>query len=102
MTSHVFGPDVKRQGAIGVHSTGLALGCLLGGMHLLWALLVASGFAQPVMDFIFWLHFIRPVYVIEGFDVARAAGLVALTGVIGFAMGTAFALLWNRLHRASP
>ncbi len=102
MTSHVLGLDVKRQGAIGVHSTGLALGSLLGGMHLLWALLVASGFAQPVTDFIFWLHFIRPVWVIEGFNVGRAAGLVGLTGVIGYAMGAAFALLWNRLHRASP
>ena len=100
MTSQVFGLDVKRQGVIGVHSTGLALGCLLGGMHLLWALLVASGFAQPVMDFIFWLHFIRPVYVIEGFNVARAAGLVALTD--GYATGAAFALLLNRLYRASP
>lgn len=99
MTTGVFGLVVKEQGAIGVNSTGLALGCLLGGMHLLWALLVASGFAQPVMDFIFWLHFIRPVYVIEGFNLARAAGLVALTGVIGYAMGATFALLWNRLHR---
>lgn len=102
MTSHLFGPDAKRRGRISVHSAGLALGCLLGGMHLLWALLVASGFAQPVMDFIFWLHFIRPVYVIDGFDAARAAGLVALTGAIGYAMGIAFALLWNRLHPASP
>ena len=102
MTSQVLGLDVRRRGAIGVHSTGLALGCLLGGIHLLWALLVASSFAQPVMDFVFWLHFIRPVYVIEGFDLARAAGLVALTGAIGYAMGAAFALLWNQLHRVSP
>ena len=101
MTTCVSRLEAKPQGAIWVHSAGLALGSLLGGMHLLWALLVASGFAQPVMDFIFWLHFIRPVYVIEGFDVARAAGLVALTAAIGYAMGVAFALLWNRLHRAS-
>ena len=100
MTTHLFRLEAKPQGAIWVHSAGLALGCLLGGMHLLWALLVASGFAQLVMDFIFWLHFIRPVYVIERFDVARAAGLVALTAAIGYAMGAAFALLWNRLHRA--
>jgi Exopolysaccharide synthesis, ExoD len=37
-------------------------------LHLLWVLLVASGWAQPLMDFVFWLHCIRPVYVIEGFD----------------------------------
>jgi hypothetical protein len=100
MASQALGSDATPHAAIGVHATGLALGCLLGGMHLLWGLLVASGFAQPVMDFVFWLHFIRPVYVIEGFDVARTAGLVALTGAIGYAMGAAFALVWNRLHRA--
>lgn len=102
MTSHVLGLDVNREGAIGVHSTGLVLGFLLGGMHLLWALLVASGFAQPVMDLIFWLHFIRPVWVMEGFNMGRAAGLVALTGVTGYAMGALSALLWNRLCRALP
>ncbi|MGL4286505.1 MAG: hypothetical protein ACRCVA_09195 [Phreatobacter sp.] len=102
MTSHILGLDESRRGAIGVHSTGLALGSLLGGAHLLWALLVASGFAQSVMDFIFWLHFIRPVWVIEGFNVGKAAGLIGLTGVIGYALGAAFAFLWNRLRRASP
>ena len=102
MTGYGYGRDLKRPGTIGVNSAGLALGCLFGGVHLLWVLLVASGFAQPVMDFVFSLHFIRPVYVIEGFNAARAAGLVGLTGVLGYAMGAAFALLWNRLHRASP
>ena len=77
----------------------MVLGFLLGGLHLFWALLVAVGWAQPLMDFIFWLHFIRPVYVIEGFEPLRAAGLVLLTGAIGYAMGGAYALLWNRLHR---
>ncbi len=101
MSSQVLGLQQKQQGRIGVHGTGLVLGCLLGGTHLLWALLVASGFAQIVMDFIFWLHFIRPVYLIEGFNIAQAAGLVALTGVTGYGIGAAFALLWNRLTAPS-
>ncbi len=67
---------------------------------MLWALLVAGGAAQPVMDFIFWLHFIRPIYVVEAFDPLRAAGLVLVTGAIGYAIGGAFALLWNHVHRA--
>jgi hypothetical protein len=75
------------------------LGSLLGGMHLVWALLVASGLAQPLMDFVFWLHFIRPVLVIEGFDPLHAAGLVLFTAAVGYSLGCAFALLWNHLHR---
>jgi hypothetical protein len=67
-------------------------------MHLLWALLVASGWAQPLMDLVFWLHFIRPVLVIEEFDPLRAAGLVLFTAAVGYAVGCAFALLWNHLH----
>jgi hypothetical protein len=64
-------------------------------VHFLWALLVASGVAQPLMDFIFWLHFIRPVYMVERFEPIRAIGLVLLTGTVGYAIGSAFALLWN-------
>jgi hypothetical protein len=76
MTSQVFGSEPTT---IGLNATGLAVGSLLGGLHLLWALLVAIGMAQPLMDFIFWLHFIRSVYVIEAFDPLRAAGLVVQT-----------------------
>ena len=100
MTTHVVGMDPQSHSSVGVNRAGLALGLLLGGFHSLWALLVASRTAQPVMDFIFWLHFIRPIYVIEGFEPLRAAGLVLLTATIGYAIGSAFALLWNRIHRS--
>ena len=32
---------------------GIAFGALLGGAHLLWALLVALGWAQSLMNFVF-------------------------------------------------
>lgn len=100
MTTQAIGSEPRPQSQIGVNSLGFVLALLLGGWHLLWALLVASGTAQPLMDFIFWLHFIRPVYVIEAFDPLRAAGLVAVTAAIGYVLGAAFAFLWNRFHRA--
>jgi hypothetical protein len=84
--------------AIHPGKAGLVLGTLIGGWHLLWALLVALGWAQPLIDFIFWLHFIKPVYVVGKFDAGVAALLVGLTGVIGFALGGAFAVLWNKIH----
>lgn len=96
----LFGSYAEHQGAIGANSTGLAMGALLGGVHLLWALFVASGLAQPVMDFVFWLHFIRSGWQIEGFDLTRAAGLVVLTSAIGYALGAVFALIWNRFQRS--
>ena len=99
MTSQLVSQQSRGQPKLGVGRAGLALGLLLGGLHLIWALLVASGWAQPLMDFLFWLHFIKPVYVIEGFAPLRAAGLVLLTGTIGYAVGGAYALLWNRMHQ---
>jgi hypothetical protein len=85
--------------SINPNKAGLAVGALLGAWHLSWALLVALGLAQPLIDFIFWIHFIKPVYVIEPFELMRAALLVAVTAGIGYLIGLVFAVLWNRIHR---
>jgi hypothetical protein len=61
--------------------------------------LVALGWAQPVIDFVFWMHFIQPVFVIRPFSLSAAAALIVFTSVVGFVMAFLFALLWNRLHR---
>ena len=85
---------------IHVGKAGIVLGALLAGWHLCWSALVASGWAQPVIDFVFWMHFIKPIYVIEPFDIARAAILVVLTGGLGFVIGSIFVLIWNGLYKA--
>ena len=76
---------------------GLALGALLAGVHLLWALLVASGGAQALVDFILRLHFIKLALAIAPFDLGNAVLLVAMTGAVGFAIGAVVGLVWNRL-----
>ena len=68
--------------------------------HLCWSILVALGWAQPVIDFVFWMHFIKPIYVIEPFEIGKAAILLVTTAGIGFVIGSAFALVWNALHKA--
>lgn len=80
--------------------TALAVGIFLGGWHLLWSLLVLVGWAQPLLDFIFNLHMIAPVYQVQAFDWTRALGLIVITAIIGYIIGYAFALIWNKLHRA--
>ena len=87
------------MGVIGPNKAGLVLGTLLGGWHLLWSLLVAAGWAQSFINFIFWIHFIKPIYVIEPFNAGIALLLVVVTATIGYAVGFAFGVLWNKLHR---
>ena len=78
---------------------GLVLGMLIGGCHMMWSLLVAVGWAQPLIDFIFWIHFVKPVYVIEPFSAGIALLLIVVTSAIGYAVGWGFGVLWNKLHK---
>jgi len=79
---------------------GVALGVLMGGWHLLWSLMVATGFAQPLLNFVFWIHFIKPVYVVEPFRLELAAVLIVVTTAIGYLLGYCFAAIWNWIHRS--
>ena len=83
---------------ISPNKAGLVLGALAGAWHLLWSALVFVGWAQPVINFIFWIHFIKPVYVIEPFKVGIAIVLIMVTVVIGYVIGLLFGVLWNRIH----
>jgi hypothetical protein len=76
---------------------GATLGLLVGAAHLGWVGLVATGAAPWVMNLVFQLHFIRPPFEIDGFDLRLAAILVGLTALGGFALGWLFATIWNGL-----
>lgn len=75
---------------------GLVFGSLLALCHALWASLVALGWAQALIDFIFWAHFITPPYQVAAFDFLRALLLVALTFAVGMILGMVGGALWNR------
>ena len=79
---------------------GLTLGTLVGGLHAVWSLLVAFGYAKPFMDWVMSLHFVvNPGYQIQPFDLTTAVILVVVTSCVGYAVGYAFATIWNKLHR---
>jgi hypothetical protein len=75
------------------------IGALIGGWHVIWALLVLIGWAQPIIDFVFWAHMIQPIYVVKPFDPLAAVALIVITSVIGYIFGLLGAVIWNRLHR---
>jgi hypothetical protein len=84
--------------AINPIKAATTLAILLGGWHLCWALFVATGVAQPLIDFVFWMHFIKPVYVVGSFDLAIAFLLIAVSAALGFVVGFVFSVLWNKVH----
>lgn len=75
------------------------VGAFLGLLHLLWSVLVATGVAQVLMDFVFSLHFLNNPFTVSAFDWVKALGLVLLTFVIGYCFGWFLTMLWNSLHK---
>ena len=84
---------------INVNKTGLVIAALIGGGHVVWVALVAAGWAQPVINFVFWAHMIRPIYVIQPFDAVAAVTLLVISSVWGYIFGYAGAIVWNKLHQ---
>lgn len=86
------------MGALNPNKAGFVLGALLGGWHFLWALMVALGWAQALINFIFWIHFIKPIYIIAPFSAGLALVLIVVTAAIGYAFGYVFGVLWNWVY----
>jgi hypothetical protein len=80
---------------------GVTLGILFGGWHLVWSLLIAFGWAQPLLDFVFWAHMLSQPYVVQPFDFTTAIVLIIITTGIGYAVGYCFATISNRAHRGA-
>ncbi|MFA5877177.1 MAG: hypothetical protein WC880_02310 [Candidatus Paceibacterota bacterium] len=79
--------------------TALTLGVFFAGVHLLWSTLVVFGVAQAVLDFIFWPHMIRAVYLVDTFNLVASLSLILMTFVMGAVVGFIFAKIWNWLHK---
>lgn len=85
---------------ISKHKLGLVVGSFLGLWHMAWSSLVALGLAQPLMNWIFRLHFIQPPYTVTPFRLSLAVALIVITAVLGYIFGWLLAAIWNRLHAA--
>ena len=81
------------------NKVGLVLGALVGAWHFVWSLLVLWGWAQSILNFIFWAHMIRSIYVVKAFDPTAAATLMVISSLIGYLSGYIAAVLWNKLQR---
>lgn len=83
------------------HKLGLAVGSILALYHLVWAILVALGIAQWLLNWVFKLHFIQPPYTVNAFILSYAILLVITSSVLGYVLGWVAGGIWNWLH-ATP
>lgn len=79
--------------------TGVALGCFLATLHLVWSLLVLTGLAQPLINFIFWVHMLSVPVQVQAFELGTAALLVGVTWCVGFGFGFLFSVFWKTATR---
>ncbi len=79
--------------------TGLALGKLVGGLHLIWVILVALSWAQPLVNFSAWAHMVSVPVVVQSFNLSAAITVIIIATAAGYVLGYAFAKIWNYLHR---
>ncbi len=83
---------------INKRKAGLALGSITGGFHLVWSILVALGWAKPLIDFILGLHMIKVPFTIQPFNAGLALALIVVTAIIGYTVGYLFSFAWNKIH----
>ena len=76
--------------------TSLIGGISLSSLHVCWAFIVASGWAQPLLDFVFKLHMLNSPFQVQAFDLGLATGLISFTFLIGCFYGALFFLLKNK------
>ncbi|MBI5005018.1 MAG: hypothetical protein HZC03_00175 [Candidatus Lloydbacteria bacterium] len=85
---------------INTGKVGCVFGTFLGGVHLVWALLVFLGWAQPLINFSLWAHMIQLPYVVGPFNLSAAATLVVFTSFLGYIFGSVVAMVWNKVHQS--
>lgn len=81
------------------NKVGLVISALIGGWQLVWSLLVLSGWAQRISDFIFWAHMLQAVYVSKSFSISASLTLITITAVAGYIFGYPRVAIYNWLHR---
>ena len=77
---------------------GIVVGTMLGGIHLLWSILVALGWAQALANFSMWAHMVHMALIIGPFDAGAAVTLIIVASLIGYCVGYLAGTVWNRVH----
>lgn len=84
---------------INKNKTGLTFGFLISTLHLIWGILVATGVAQALLNFVLDMHMITMPVMILPFNLTKAVGLIIATFVVGYVFGWLMAFFWNKCFK---
>ena len=68
-------------------------------LHLAWAIVVALGIAQPLVDFLIHLHMMKEDVTVLPFDFGSAVLLVLLSAAAGYVVGYLFGTIWGKVQK---
>jgi hypothetical protein len=74
-------------------------GFSLASLHFCWVLIVSTGVAQPILDWVFKLHMLNSPFQVQPFDVTLSALLIIVTFAIGCFYGVLCDLIRNLLFK---
>lgn len=74
---------------------GLMFGVLMAACHLGWLVLVITGIAKIVLDWVLEMHLLTLTYSILDFNYLSALILLIMTFVVGYVFGFVFAAILN-------
>jgi hypothetical protein len=83
---------------------GLTLGSFAAFLHLVWVVLVALKWAQPLSDFVHRMHFMNNTMTLMPFELGRGILLIVIAFIMGNIIGNLFAYFWNKMgkHASKP
>jgi len=81
------------------YKVGLAVGAFVALCHLMWLVLVVTGVAQPLMDWILRIHSLNNPFMVQPIDWINSIILLVVTFIVGFVVGWILALLLGILHK---
>lgn len=86
------------MGKLDAHKVALAVSGTAVAVHVVWLLLILLSWAQPFINFVQAIHFIRPMYQVTPFDIGTAILLLVVVAIVGYCVGFAFATIANKVR----
>ena len=78
---------------------GLVLGTFFALLHVIWALIIAVGYGEQLIEWILPLHFIDILVGVTAFSIMNALILVVMAFIGGYIIGWLYAWIWNMFNK---